>query len=192
MIRLSTSITAVVLVLVLSLAAVGVAYGLWARTLAIQGTVQTGEWVESNLKFTAASTNDPSGSVHLDPGKDKDVGSCTAEVVKDCSCGKSSLVKVLVSNAYPSYECEVDVTIEKGGSIPECIKYVTIKSPPELTVEELSHLTGAYLNRCGEEVKGRFRVHVEQSAEQAATYEFTVSIERGLWSSCRCQHGCAP
>jgi hypothetical protein len=178
--RLSASITAVVLVLVLSLATVGVAYGLWVETLAIQGTVQTGEW---NLKFTAASTNDPPGSI--DPGKDKDVGSCTAKVVKDCSCCKSSLVKVLVSNAYPSYECEASVTIEKGGTIPECIKYVTIDSPPELTVEEVSHLTGTHLDRCGEEVKGRFRVHVEQSAQQDATYEFTVSIAGGWWLWCQ-------
>lgn len=178
--RLSAGITVVVLIFVLSLATLGVAYGFWAKTLGIQGTVQTGEW---NLKFTAASTNDPPGSI--DPGKEKDVGSCTAEVVKESWCGKSNLVKVLVSNAYPSYECEIDVTIEKGGTIPECIKSVTIDSPPELTVEELSHLAGTYLDRCGEKAKGKFRVHVEQSAKQDASYEFTVSINGGWWLWCQ-------
>jgi hypothetical protein len=186
--RLSASITAVVLALILSLALVGVGYGVWANTLAIQGTVQTGDF---NAKFTAASTNDPPGTI--DPGKHKDVGSCTAKLVEDgCWCGKTGKVKVVVSNAYPSYECEVDVTIEKGGCLPECIKYVVIDSPPELTVEDLSHLGGTVLNHSGDKVKGKFRVHVEQSAQQDATYQFTVSMTTGLWYFCRCQHGCDP
>jgi len=178
--RPTASVTAVLLFLVLSLAVVGAGYGLWSRALAIQGTVQTGDF---NAKFTAASTNDPPGTI--DPGKDKDVGSCTARVIRDCHWAEPREVKVVVSNAYPGYECEVDVTIAKGGCVPECIKHVVIDSPPELAVTELSHLTGTVLDHEGQKVKGRFLVGVNQSAHQDASYEFTVSITAGLWLWCQ-------
>jgi len=158
---------------------VGAGYGLWSKTLAVQGTVQTGYF---NAKFTAASTNDPPGTI--DPGKDKNVGSCTATVIGHPHWGEPREVKVVVSNAYPGYECQVDVTIAKGGCVPECIKYVVIDSPPQLAVTELSHLTGTVLDHEGDTVNGTFLVGVNQPAHQDATYEFTVSITATLWLSC--------
>jgi len=178
--RLSVSMSVVVLALMLSLAAVGVGYGLWTKTLAIQGTVQTGDF---NAKFTAASTNDPPGTI--DPGGDKDVGSCTARVIRHPYWAEPREAKVVVSNAYPGYECQVDVTIAKGGCVPECMKYVVMNSPPQLAVTELSHLSGTVLDHEGQEVKGRFLVGVNQSAQQDATYEFTVSITAALWLWCQ-------
>ena len=199
--RLSASMSVVVLVLVLSLAAVGVAYGFWANTLSVQGTVQTGDF---NAKFTAASTNDPLVNAAGDPvvspdpctpglnptgctAPAKDVGSCTARVIRHPYWAEPREVKVAVSNAYPGYECEVDVTLTKGGCVPECIKYVVIDSPPQLAVTELSHLTGTVLDHAGQEVEGSFLVSVNQSAHQDATYEFTVSITATLWLWCH-QH----
>ena len=126
--RLSASVTAVLLFLVLSLAAVGAGYGLWTKTLAVQGTVQTGDF---NAKFTAASTNDPPVNAAGDPvvspdpctpdlnptgctAPAKDVGSCTATIIRRPHWAEPREVKVVVSNAYPGYECEVEVTIAKG------------------------------------------------------------------------------
>ena len=196
--RLSASVTAVVLVLALLLAVIGTGYGLWTKTLAIQGTVQTGDF---NAKFTAASTNDPPVNAAGDPvvspdpctpglnptgctAPAKDVGSCTARIVRDSHWAEPREVQVVVSNAYPGYECQVDVTLTKGGCVPECIKYVLTDKPPQLAVTELSHLAGTVLDHAGQEVKGKFRVSVNQSAHQDATYRFTVSITAALWQLC--------
>lgn len=155
--------------LVIVLAGLGVGYGFWANTLASDGTVATGY---INAEFTHASTNDPFGTI--DPGYDKDVGSCGAQVVAD------DQVVATLFNAYPSYQCELYVTIHSGGSIPERIGLVEITGPPEVTVDELDGLTGTEIEP-SQSVQGTFLVHVEQEAFQRATYTFTVTIPSTVW-----------
>jgi hypothetical protein len=126
----------------------------------------------TNADFTAASTNDPSGTI--DPGYDKDVGSCSAQVVAD-----DQVVATLL-NAYPSYSCELYVTMHNGGTVPERIGLVEITSPPGITVDELDGLTGTEIDP-GQSVEGTFLVHVEQEALQGQVYTFTVSIPSTVW-----------
>ena len=165
----TTRITVAVLGLVIVLASMGVGYGLWAKTLVIDGSVANGY---INADFTAASTNDPSGII--DPGYAKDVGSCTAEVIDD------QTVTATLSNAYPSYQCELYVTMHNGGTVPERIDLVDITSPPEITVDELNGLSGTEIDP-GQSVQGTFLVHVEQEALQGQVYTFTITIPSTVW-----------
>jgi len=155
--------------LVVALASLGLAHGLWAKTLTIDGTVNTGEF---NADFTAASTDDPPGT--LDPGYDKDVASCTATVVN------TDLVEVVIVNAYPSYTCTFTTTIHNGGTVPERREPLEFVVPAVLTVKDLNDLTGVVLDPGQEDVE-EFSVHVEQEAEQGAIYYFTIKKPFSLW-----------
>ena len=163
----------VFLVVIIALALCRVGYAFWTDTLIIDDTVQTAEW---KAGFTACSTNDPPGTI--DPGKDKDVGSCTAELAVPENGGDYEQVIVTIENAYPSYECEVSVTVHNDGTVPARIGALDITSPPEVTVEHIDFL-GVVLNpdgSPGDSVGGQFWVHVEQEALQDHTYTFTVEI----------------
>ncbi len=73
--RAALPMGATVMVLVVALAMVGVGYGLWSKTLFIEGTVNTGR---VNVAFTAAFTDDD--DVVDDPAKDsQDTASCVAQ-----------------------------------------------------------------------------------------------------------------
>lgn len=167
-----------VVVLVVALASLGVAHGLWAKSLTIDGTVNTGE---INANFIDASTDDPPGTI--DPGYGKDVASCTATVVD------KHLVEVVITNAYPSYTCTFTTTIYNGGCLPECRKPLEFDVPPVLTVTDLNDLTGVILYP-GEKDIEEFSVHLEQEAEQGATYYFTIKKPFSLWCKCRCRRPC--
>jgi len=156
-------------VLVVALSSLGLAHGLWAKTLTIDGTVNTGKF---NADFIAASTDDPPDTI--DPGYDKDVASCTATVVS------TDLVEVVITNAYPSYTCTFTTTIHNGGTVPERREPLEFVVPAVLTVTDLNDLTGVVLDPGQEDVE-EFSVHVEQEAEQGAIYYFTIKKPFSLW-----------
>ena len=67
--------TTTIVLLFIALASVGIGYGLWSKTLFIDGTVNTGQ---VNVAFTAAFTDDD--DVVDDAAKDsQDTDSCTAQ-----------------------------------------------------------------------------------------------------------------
>lgn len=160
--RLRRGIAAAMVVLLVMTASLGVAYGLWAKTLIIHGPVAVGY---TNADFVAADTDDPPGT--NDPGYDKDVAECTATVMSE------EEVAVVLDNAYPSYTCTFTTTIENRGTLPERREMLEFSVPPALTVEDLNDLFGVVLDP-GEQDVERFSVHVEQWAEQGATYAFTI------------------
>ena len=156
-------------VLVVALASLGLAHAVWAKTLTIDGIVNTGKF---NADFIAASTDDPPGTI--DPGYDKDVASCTATVVN------TEQVVVLITNAYPSYTCTFSTTIYNNGTLPERREALEFDVPPVLTVTDLNDLTGVVLDPGQQDVE-EFSVHVEQEAEQRAIYYFTIKKPFSLW-----------
>lgn len=121
--------------------------------------------IHANIVFTAASTDDDSGS--LDPGYDIDVASCMADVAD------GDLVEVLLVNGYPSYTCTFTVTAQNTGLLPVQLGPLQIDAPPVLTVTALQDQTGLILDGGDVDVES-FSVHVEQEAEQTTTYVFTI------------------
>ena len=154
------------LALVLALGTLGVGYAMWDKTLYINGTVNTGE---VNLEILSASSDD----VGIDPGKDKDVGSCTATV-------DGQTVVVTIENGYPCYYTYVHFTAHNNGTVPVKLQAINITAPPEITV------TGS--NSIGEQIDPSERrdntlyIHVEQDAEELATYTFTVEFYYVQWN----------
>jgi hypothetical protein len=135
--RKALPITTVLLILALALATVGVGYGLWSKTLYIEGVVHTGE-VDAVMSVTevdqSSDFNDlcPTGGYTIgqdcdddgflnddleavDPltGAPKDIAECVAYLDQD-----PQILHVEVRNAYPSFNCFVRWDAHNTGSIP--------------------------------------------------------------------------
>ncbi|GAG45065.1 unnamed protein product, partial [marine sediment metagenome] len=146
-------------VLIMSLAALGVAYGLWAETLHIEGTVNTGtldlEWLVDE------SSCDDTG---IDPGYGKDVGSVSL------APGPTADVLLLtVHNAYPSYSLACSLTYVNSGSIPVKVRQIITSYPSDkLTV---SYSNGSIVQiEPGQEKTCTVDIHLKQQAEAGVSY----------------------
>lgn len=115
--RLPLGLLAILLIVLL--AGVGVAYGLWSETLTIDGTVNTGEvdvgfsgpyvseWVEVN------------GSPQLEPKEKDEFAECYANAVDlDKTSDGNEGIEITVMGAYPSYHCAVKFDISNLGTVP--------------------------------------------------------------------------
>jgi hypothetical protein len=137
-------------------------FAIWAL-IALDANALTQQ--QADVIFTAASTDDPPGSI--DPGYDKDVAGCEADVTD------GDLMEVVLVNAYPSYTCTFTVTAQNTGMLPVQLGPLVIEAPPVLTVTALEDQTGLILDGGKTDVEN-FSVHVEQAASQNATYEFSI------------------
>lgn len=148
---------ALVMVLVVALASLGVAYGLWSKVLTIQGTVATGR---VHAMFVSAFTDDD--DTVNDPAKDsgdldncQDLGkvdrngngltSCDPAAsgrdpkprhdkdVARCDAaivGDREVATVTKTNVYPGYFCTAWFDVVNDGSIPVQIVSTTVNGVP--------------------------------------------------------------
>jgi hypothetical protein len=136
-VRKALPITTVLLILALALATVGVGYGLWSKTLFIEGAVHTGEVdavmslaeVDQSSDFndncaTGGSTigkdcdedgflNDDLEAVDPLTGEPKDIAECVAYLDQD-----PQILHVEVENGYPSFNCFVRWDAHNTGTVP--------------------------------------------------------------------------
>jgi len=108
------------------------------------------------------STKDPYDN-GIDPGYDKRVARCTAQVVS------AGLVTIQVSNGYPSYTCTFWTKVKNTGN--RTVKRVqqVVTAPSELTVTKLSPHS-CFTLKPDKTKYLTYSVHVEQSAGHGATY----------------------
>jgi hypothetical protein len=148
------------MVLVVALAAVGIGSALWFKVLTIDGSVETGN-VDAVLSLDLVEENDHG----------KDVADCGAELLDD-----NMALRVFIENGYPSYECYVTINVDNTGSIP-----VHIYQPVWNTLPEFDAITfdvvecyddDFQLHGEDEPALCTLYFHVEQNAEQLASYEF--------------------
>lgn len=188
---------AMAVMLVLALATIGVAFGLWSKVLTIEGTVHTGTL---HAKWSGAICSDfhpwPFG-FGIEPGEfeGKDVGVTTATLDPN---NNNNLI-LTVENGYPSYSTDCQVEFINDGSIPWKIRGISIvpTSPPLTTCTvsgnqtvtlECDQLTVVFVDGIGaqfepgEMAASSIRLHVEQDADQDATYQFLVSICVAQWN----------
>ena len=150
------------LALVLALGSLGVGFALWSDTLYLEGTIDTGE-VEVCIVSIAS---DDTG---LDPGYDKDVAWVETAII-DCHTAT-----ITIHGAYPSYHTYVHFTSLVGGTIPVRLQSINITNPdPCITVDAWDSI--GEQRHPGEPADNTIYVHVEQCAEQNATYTFTVEF----------------
>ena len=190
------------LVLLVMLAMTGVAYGLWSKTLHIEGTVFTGEL---NAVYDIVEIDD-GGSVGDGVWDElefegKDVGYCEAflfdgGVFPDLDNPGPQGMFVEIGNAYPSFNCFVVYAITNVGSIPWKI------AAPQYSEDGMAWTSGLYAIDTpymhvngwplgslgvwgssyepeaqvhpGETVYASLHFHLEQGAEMNATYGFFV------------------
>ena len=174
-------------ILVLSTILFGVSYSLWSKTLLIEGSVATGTL---EAEFTYWFSNDPPGST--DPDYDKDVGSTSCTLSPD-----KQTAYITIENAYPCYHVHFSFTIKNTGTIPWKIQSIMVDGMPmpnnvpvslDLDGDGDIDLTLTITDSIGEQVEPgdsietSLDLHVEQGAEQGATYTFTITILVVQWN----------
>ena len=193
--------TTVVVLLTIALASVGVGYGLWSKTLLIDGVVNTGNVDSIFVKYFTDDDNqvddkskdladdgecalygngscDPAGSGKLAPRKDKDVGVCIVALDEADETGETLLVTI--SNAYPSYYCTVFFDIKNNGSVP--VKILSMAAMgPHITVAWSELFIGQQIDP-GDVVQGDLELHVEQSAPQGSELTLVGKIQLAQWN----------
>jgi hypothetical protein len=187
--------TVMALLLLLGLAGVGVGYGLWSKSLLILGTVDTG-WVDA--RWTLATCSEfypwPVGG-HAGEVEGKDVGSTSAEIDAE----DPSILHITVTNGYPSYAVDCQVHFTNSGTIPVFMRGTTIipvsanltnctltgnqaktLSCDQLTVKFVDNIGSQF--DPGDELASSLTLHVEQPADELATYEFEVQVCMAQWN----------
>ncbi len=157
--RKSVPVGTILMILVIALATVGVAYGLWTKTLFIAGSVTAGN---VNSDFAAAFTDDdevvddaaldagdagpdPSSPGPLATRSTADIAMCTARVAmadedRDLDQPGIQTAVLSIEGGYPSYWCTAWFDINNTGSIPVNIHSVRVPVPGSDPIE---------LARCG-------------------------------------------
>ena len=192
--------------LIVSLALLGVGYGLWADTLRISGAVVTGA-VNAGFKVNELDEGlvrgAPLGPADNGVNEDKeagglDIAECYARVVAGVADTTpiddaaevinqrpGDFMYVLLKNAYPSFNCYVDFSVVNAGAIPiKVTKPALGPLPPAtvLTVEFQSCYEDGVQVEPGKSVECTLHVHVERGAAPATVYRFGATICAYQWN----------
>ena len=203
---------AVLMGLAVSLAFIGVGYGLWADTLRINGAVSTGS---VNAAFSLHELDEgllrgvPNGPADNERDEDLEAGgldiaecyariysllSATADEALDAAQTDESLISrrpsdflfVGLKNAYPGYNCYVDFDVHNAGSIPIKVNRPVIGPVPAagiLTVEfEKCYDDGAQVEP-GREVLCTMHVQVGRAIQPNTLYRFGATICAYQWNA---------
>jgi hypothetical protein len=190
-------IAGLIIVISLLLISTGVAYGLWSKTLDLNGTVNTGSInVHWDGCYCADNGIDPFPNPwpYPYPKPDpKDVGETICEVDSQ----DPTLMHMTVNNGYPSYFTDCEYHFENLGSLP--VKIIGYKTYPnnftlasangaedgELWVKYYDGV-GSVMDPCPDddncEQSGSVMLHVEQPAQMNSTYTFDVKICLAQWN----------
>ncbi|MEM2163601.1 MAG: hypothetical protein QXR62_04150 [Candidatus Bathyarchaeia archaeon] len=174
-------LTYILSALIAAILLMGIVYSLWSTSVVISGTINTGT-VEG--KWISAESDD----IGIDPEWDKDVGYVEFE-----GLGTSELV-VIVGNTYPCYTTTIVAIYEYTGTVPAIVNSTIVETigwepassyganDGPVFLEILYNVTvGTQLHQ-GDRIEVVIKVHVEQCAEQDASYLFTVEMELIQWN----------
>jgi hypothetical protein len=195
-----------VVLLVVALATLGVAYGLWSEVLVIHSTVNTGT---VHALWRTASSSDRTGSldqnlVDYPPGTvvdmTKDVGrlGCTIDAVDP------EILNFTVYNGYPSYYADCEGEWINNGTIPvnvvdlrvdtDCPGVDPVSVPFDqwvdldlncdgkfdINFQITNHLCSQY--EPGEGEANSIKVHVKQGAPQTSALSWRAEIQLNQWN----------
>jgi hypothetical protein len=155
-------VTFIAILLVIALATMGVAYGLWSKTLYIKGTVNTGN-VDAELSIESVWDVES-----------KDVGTCEAAL--GSTYQTNDTLNITVGNGYPSYYCYVKFDVHSTGSIPIHIHQPVLDVPSQLTVALQDCYAQDTQLHFSEKAFCTLSIHVEQEAAQNSSYGFSGTV----------------
>jgi hypothetical protein len=174
------------MVLVLALGSLGVGYAMWDKILYIDGTVHTGEvnaeWIACYC-FDRGLDPNPDGS-----DKGKDVGSTTC-IIDEVD---PQILHITIENGYPCYWNDCEVEFMNTGTVPVIIQSYDIipdnftlasaymADDGEVWIDFVDGI-GSQLDP-GEDAGSSFKIHVEQCADELATYTFSVELRLVQWN----------
>ena len=181
--------------LMIALAALGVGYGLWSKLLVIHGTIETGRVDARWTLVTCAEFHPWPEGGNDGEFEGKDVGKTIAWIdeVDD------QIIHVVIDNAYPSYAVDCEVHFTNDGTIPVIVRGTTVVPASgnltncvqagnnwktltcdQLTVEFVDNL-GSQIDP-NDKAASSLVVHVEQPADQDASYAFDVLVCMAQWN----------
>jgi hypothetical protein len=189
------------ILLIVLLAGLGVAYGLWSETLTISGTVKTGN-VDIAFVSPPTVTEYINGKLETDWPKEKwGAADCEASVSTD-----GNTLSVIAKGAYPSWTCKVTFQVISNGSVPVHVFKPQKQSGPEWKDLQISNCkkiagkteketpdgeeacTATDLTKCpppqywqlhsGDKLQCELTIHFtnEDKVDQSSKYEFTYTV----------------
>jgi len=182
--RKSLPVVAIAMLLVIALATMGLAYGLWSETLTIDGTVYTGE-VDVGLSLVQVDewvTLLPGGQNIPEPDEKADAANCSAELKDTDPSDGYELLEITASGAYPSWHCSVKFDVHNLGNVP-----VLIHQPKQESGPTWVGLDGCYANETqleqGEQAFCTILIHFDNDeADENTTYTFEYTILAHQWN----------
>ncbi len=149
------------LTLVVALGTLGVGYALWWDTLYISGTVETGdiglEWGQGDPYDTEIAEKDVSYG--------------------ECSISGDTLT-LTVYDAYPCIEYHFPISVTGTGSVPVHTNWMVVggtANPDWITFPDWG--PGFAQIHQGDVLNGEIVIHLDNTAEQLATYTFSVELD---------------
>lgn len=169
---MKTKMAALFATVLIALAVVGFTYAYWTETLTIEGSVATGEL---DVEYTTATCKDI---------EDIDTGTCDVVLSDGDGDGDMDTATITIGNAYPSYVCDVDLTIHNCGTIPLKVVGVVITNthPDELEVTLTEDPAGKVLNP-SDTLMFDLHIHIEVGAAEKSTYTFSAVVNVIQWNA---------
>jgi len=153
----------------------GASYAMWSETLRVNVTINTGE---VDVKWSDWSCSDTG----IDPGKDKDVGSCTVFAEQTDSEGDVIKLGVVLNNTYPCYYCNVTLIVDNIGTVPVKLYNWTIDKANNTPIDVDLVIPSDTQIDPGLNATYMLNIHVLQSAAENATYTFNVTLIFAQWN----------
>ncbi len=156
-------------------AIIGVGYAMWSETLRVNVTVNTGE---VDVEFSDWSCSDTG----IDPGKDKDVASCTVEEEEYDDEGDVIKLLVTIDDGYPCYYANITMTIDNIGTVPVKLLGHSFSGLDGLPLEVSLEIPEDTQIDPGDSQDYKLNIHILQEAEENATYSFELTMQFAQWN----------
>jgi len=155
-------------VLIIGLAVMAASYAQWTETLNVSGSVATGEL---DAGFSAYSCSDNEVGTY-------NVGVVSCELKDEDNDGDNESAEITISNAYPGYEANCNLTIKNTGSIPLHVKAVNVGNPnPEALSVSIVNDPSCTTLDVGETVTFDVVAYVTENAGELSGYSFNVTVD---------------
>jgi len=181
--------------MILVLAGIGVAYGLWSKNLVINGTVKTGDLNADWDLISCGELWGWPGPFEQGEFLGKDVGKVRGWIDSD----DRQILHFEVVNGYPSYVADCEVEFKNTGTIPWNMIGFRIAPGSTLTncvldggtqrkTLSCDQLSIVFVDNVGAQFDpndvgaSSVRIHVEQKAAQLATYNFAIKLCAAQWN----------
>lgn len=177
----SNLIQAFALIAVLA-ATMGTAFAMWSETLLVNVDVYTGEVDVAFTDWICSDIGPDPQAPGFSNAEGKDVASCAVDVEVLDNEGDVIKLLVTITNAYPGYAVDVNMSITNIGTIP--VKLYSYGITGLNTTALAASLTFPADTQIDPGDTHIYTLHIEvlQEADELSTYSFEVSMTFAQWN----------